>query len=118
MAVALMLALQAAAPAMPAGTPPIAFDLADVAAAADDATAPGLRRACRGDEPDEIVVCGRRPGGGDYPLDEMARIFEPRPAVAETDIGGGARARAYVESYAMPDGTISKRVMVGVRVPF
>ena len=114
MAVALWLALQAASPAPPAGAAPVDFDLADVPEAA-----PGLRRTCRGADSDEIVVCGqRRRGGGDYPLEAMARIFETKPIVAETGIGGGAVARAFVESVTMPNGEVSNRVMVGIKLPF
>lgn len=110
MALALWLALQAASAAAP-----IDFDLAEAPA---EAAAPGLRRACRGADADEIVVCGRRPRGGDYPLEAMARVFEAKPIVAETGIGGGAKARAFVESVTMPNGEISNRVMVGIKLPF
>ena len=87
MALALLLALQAAPE--PDRRPPVPsdFDLARVQPAEDR-----RRRACTGTSPDEIVVCGRRRRGGDYPLEEMARRYEEEPLVAEMDIGGGARA--------------------------
>ena len=114
MALALWLALQAAPEAGRRPPIPSDFDLARVRPAEGRP-----RRACTGATPDEIVVCGRRrPGGDDYPLEEMARRYEDKPVIAEVDIGGGAKARAYVDSATMPDGTISKRAMVGVKLPF
>jgi hypothetical protein len=117
MAAALMMAFQAAALTAPAGAgpAPIDFDLATVrAGAGEDAFRIGCRR---GGDSDEIVVCARR-RGGDYPMEEMERRYAFKPLVAETGIGRGAIARAYVESAAMPDGQVSKRAMVGIKLPF
>ena len=72
---------------------------------------------CTSQDSSEIVVCGRR-GGVGYPMDKWARIFEQKPLVAETGIGAGATVRAYVESVEMPNGELSKRMMVGIRLPF
>jgi len=113
MALALLLALQAAPEADRRPPIPSDFDLARVRPA-DGASG----RACTGASAEEIVVCGRRRRGGDYPIEEMARRYAEQPLVAEKDIGGGAKARAFVESATMPDGTISKRIMVGVKLPF
>jgi hypothetical protein len=66
----------------------------------------------------EIVVCGRRPGAGDYPMEKWERVFREEPLVAEKGIGGGAVARAYVEQVELGSGQVSKRAMVGVKVPF
>lgn len=107
MRLAFLLALQAA-PQAPAGLPAIDFDLAAVTPA----------DPCRtGGAGSDIVVCGRRPGGV-YDLEKWERVFRTKPLAAETSIGRGAVARAYVESVAMPGGQASRRAMVGVKVGF
>ena len=107
MRLALLLALQAA-PQAPAGLPAIDFDLAAVKPA----------DPCRtGGAGSDIVVCGRRPGGT-YDLEKWERVFRTKPLTAETPIGRGATADAWVESVAMPGGQVSKRVLVGVKVKF
>jgi hypothetical protein len=113
MSLALLLALQAAppAPAEPqarAGPLPIAFALATAKPADPCGAAPS--------EASDIVVCGRRPGV--YDFEKWERMFEAGPLVAETSLGGGAVARAYVESVEMPNGQVSKRAMVGVKIKF
>jgi hypothetical protein len=112
MALALLLALQAAAPA-PSRPIALDFDLAKLRPAEDD---PEFRRACRGRDPTEIVVCGRRPGGN-YPIEEMERLFREKPVRAEWDIGG-AQARVFVDQVEMPGGQVSRRIMFGIRTPF
>lgn len=107
MRLALLLALQAA-PQAPADPLPIDFDLATVKPA----------DACRtGGGGSDIVVCGRRPRA-DYDLKKWERVFRTDPLTAETSIGRGAVARAYVESVAMPGGQVSKRAMVGIKMGF
>ncbi len=72
MSLALLLALQA--PPAPAEPLPIDFDLARVRPA----------EACGAEGGgSEIVVCGRRPGGGDYPIEKWERVFRTKPLVAE-----------------------------------
>jgi hypothetical protein len=119
MALALMLVLQAAA-AQSAPAPPapaaIDFDLARYRSADTDPWS--IDRRCRSTDPSTVVVCARRRGGG-YPMEEMERLFAVEPLVAEVGIGGGgATARAYVESVPMNRGEVSNRVMVGIRLPF
>lgn len=111
MNLALAIALQAAVPSSPIREVPADFDVSKVKPA-DPA------RSCGSQRSDEIVVCGRRPGNGSYPLEEMAKIFERDPLKAETSIGGGATARAYVESVEMPGGQRSKRFMIGTGLKF
>ena len=65
----------------------------------------------------DIVVCGRRPPGV-YDYEKWERVFRTDPLLAETSIGPGAVAAAWVESVEMPGGQVSKRVMVGVKVAF
>lgn len=112
----LMLALQAAAPASPAPdptrseAPKVDFDLRHYK--------PSEAEACgNAAAPDGIVVCGRRPSTA-YPLDRMAKIFEPGPMDAETGLFGTVRGRAYVEEVGMPGGQVSKRAMIGIKLPF
>ena len=106
MTLAFLLALQAA-PAVPEATLEVEFDLASVPSAG----------GCAPGGSDDIIVCGRRPGG-DYPLAKWERVFRSGPLVAETGIGGGAKLRAYGESAALPGGHVSKRAMVGIRLGF
>ena len=110
MTLALLLALQAASPAGAAGADPLAvdFDLAEVKP----------REGCAPGSGSDIVVCGRRRKNDAYPLEEWERIFATKPLVAETGIGGGARVRAYVDSVVMPNGEVSKRAMVGIKLKF
>ena len=115
MGLAFLLALQAATAAPPAPAA-IDFDLARI-----EPLEHGLARAGRGcgaRAADEILVCGVRPRGGDYPLGEMARLFEPRPIVAETGVTGNVRGRLFVDSATLANGMVSNRVMVGIRLPF
>jgi hypothetical protein len=107
MSLALLLAFQAA-PQAPVGPLPIDFDLA--------ALKPGDPCRTGGGGGSDIVVCGRRSGDFDY--EKWERVFRTGPLLAERSIGPGAVARAYVESVEMPQGQISKRAMVGVKVKF
>jgi hypothetical protein len=114
MALTLLLALQAAAnPAERGAVAPVDFDLARAKPGE-----PALRRACVGAAPGEIVVCGRPPPGGDYPLEEMAKIYESGPRESGISLGDGVRGTVTVDSVVMPNGEISKRVMVNVGVKF
>jgi len=110
MAVALFLAFQAAAAAAPAAAIPVAFDLATYRPSADG--------GCGSRDPSEIVVCGRRTLRNAYPLEEMERVFTPRPVLAERHLGGASTARAFVESVEMPGGQVSNRMMIGIKTRF
>lgn len=112
MSLVLAFALQAAAAASP-GPASIDFDLARYRS-----SEAGPGRCERGADPDAILVCGIRRRDGDYPLDEMARLFAPRPILAETGLGGRATGRLFLDSATLPNGMVSNRVMVGIRVPF
>ena len=112
MTLALLIALQAAAP------PPVDvrrmdldFDLARYRPRPNSGCEP---------EPGGILVCGRRPAA-DIPPDEMARLaklYEQGPIDAETGLVGKVRGRVYTEQVGMPNGQQSKRAMVGIRLPF
>jgi len=108
----LLLAAAAAPPAAPAASAPrvadIDFDLAKVAVEAG---------RCGRQASGEILVCGRR-SGGDYPMEEWERIFAARPLLAETEIAPGVTGRAFVQSVQFPNGEVSKRIMVGIKLPF
>ncbi len=113
MFLALLFSLQTtAATAPPAAAEPldIDFDLATYK--------PSYPSGCALGTSSDIVVCGARRPAGAYPLEEMARIFEPRPLVAQTRLFGSVRGRAYVESVGMPQGQVSKRAMVGIKLGF
>ena len=113
MSMTLMLALQAAAAPAPALLD-LDFDLARFSE-----TAPGLgRSACRRDDPHAITVCARR-GHGTYPLEEMARVFEPGRIVAETRLTGNLTGDVHLERGHFADrGAVPQRIMVGLRLPF
>jgi hypothetical protein len=115
MALTLMLALQAAGQPLPSGTGAADFDLARLRPASPD--------PCRGQNASEIVVCGRREAGDVYRLKEMPRTFEEKPLRAETSLGKDATgvdatAGVYVDSVTMPDGQISKRATIKIKLPF
>jgi len=107
MPLALLLTLQAAAAPAPAA---IDFDLAKYH------RSPGER--CDRSNASEIVVCGRRLNQEIDPTGELARRYATRPVKAEVGIGGGAVARSYVEAAEMPRGAVSKRIMIGIKMPF
>ena len=114
MNLALLLALQAAGSTPPQARIASDFDLRTFRPSEEAER----QRRCAGQDPSEIVVCGRRPLRNAYPLEEMERKFAAKPFVAETDIGGGATARAYLESVEMPGGQVSKRIMFGIKSKF
>jgi hypothetical protein len=118
MFLSLVLALQAAAPApapqrwaMPVLTAgaPLDFDLARYRPAGGP---------CFGASAEEVVVCGRRGGAGDYPIAQWARIFAARPIRAERDLGGNIQGRIHAEAVPMDRGAVSNRVMIGIGTRF
>jgi len=109
MPVFVVLALQAAA--APPAIAEIDFDLARYSEIARGGS------ACRRDDPNVIVVCARH-GNGDYPIEEMARIFEPRRIVAQTRLTGPLIGDAHVESVPLDRGAVSNRALVRVTLPF
>lgn len=114
MAVPWIFALQTAAAAT--APLPIDYDLARGPQADMSINATGR---CTSQDPAEIVVCGRRSGGGGgYPIEKWERIFAEKPLVAEVGIGRGATARAFVDRVQMPNGEVSNRMMVGIKLPF
>ncbi|HYN46821.1 MAG TPA: hypothetical protein VES64_09030 [Allosphingosinicella sp.] len=117
MSLALMLVLQAAAPAaQPPAPAAIDFDLARYRPA--DARFGLTARPCPGRDPTTIVVCGRRSAGGAYPFEEMARLFAARPLVAETRLSGNVIGDVHGESVTLDRGAVSHRAMVRLRLGF
>jgi hypothetical protein len=109
MALALWIGLQAAtaAPALEA----VDFDLARYH--------PGAAKACDGASGREIVVCGRRINREIDADGRLARLYGPRaPIKAEVGLGGNLVGPAYVEEKPMGQGSVSKRALVGVKLPF
>ena len=109
MGFALLFALQTAAVSVPSAVAPIDFDLARHRPAA---------RGCARGSPSEIIVCGQRGGGASVSVEELDRRYGPKKIRAERALRGGGTARAFTESVPMPRGDLSKRVMVGIKVPF
>lgn len=119
MSLTLMLALQAAAtPAAPPALVPVDFDLARYRPLDFDPGIASRSRACAAAETGTILVCGRRPAGGAYPMAEMARLFAERRLVAETRLFGNVIGDVHGESVALDRGAVSNRAMVRLRVPF
>jgi hypothetical protein len=125
MAPVLALALQVAAAAAPStAIARIDFDLARYVGP-DFEAGFGTQNCHRSADPAAITVCGRR-GGGAYPLERMARIYGPRPIVADVPIAGNLRGGIRMRSVdldvaATPSSLphdISNRILVGVRLPF
>jgi len=114
MMLAWLFALQASASSPPADVTATDFDLAKVRTPGDSPWS----RGCRRTEGSEILVCGRRRGGDDYPYEEMERRYKEKPVRAEIGIGGGAKARVYVDQVELPQGQVSRRVMFGIKLPF
>ncbi|MEA3061356.1 MAG: hypothetical protein QOJ94_1137 [Sphingomonadales bacterium] len=113
MSLALLIALQAAAPGAdpkPVDIRTIEFDLSRYRP---------TRSACAPAAGD-ILVCGRRPAGGvgAGEMERLAKLFEQGPIDAETGLIGQVRGRVYTEEAGMPNGQISKRAMVGIKLPF
>jgi hypothetical protein len=117
MSLALLMGFQAAAAAAPApaaDVAPVDFDLRHYRASDSSSD---LLGACPRGEGATIVVCGRR-RAEPYPLEEMARIYEPRPLRAETSLGDGVTGNVHVEQVRFPDGSVANRIMVGIKLPF
>ena len=113
MALALWIAFQAAgaAPTEPPIEPvPIDFDLAEVQ--------PSEAARCASGDGSEIVVCGRRRLRNEYPLAEMERLFRVQPLRTETSLGDGATGGVYVDRVDMPQGNVSNRATVRVKLKF
>jgi hypothetical protein len=113
MSLALLIALQAAAPAAggkPVDVRTIEFDLSRYRPAPV---------ACAR-SPGDILVCGRRPAGsiGAAEMARLAKLYEQGPIDAETGLFGKVRGRVYTEEVGMPGGQVSKRAMIGIRLPF
>ena len=115
MSLALLIFVQAAA-APATGPLAIDFDLARYRPAQDGAVPRGCAGGASG--PEEVVVCGRRRQGGDYPMARWARVFATRPLAAEIGIGRDVRASVLVDSVELDRGAVSNRVMVRFTWPF
>ena len=117
MSLALLMALQAAAPAQP--DPALRdFDLRDVGAPKGFESPVRADERCGADATDEIVVCGSRNRDETYRLRPLPPIYGNKPLVAETGLFGNTTARMHAESVELPNGMISKRLMVTITTPF
>ena len=101
--IATLIVMQAATPA---ADPLATFDLARVPPPACEAGGAG-----------EVVVCARR----DPDRYRVARLPDmPVEALPRAELGvvGNLRASASVDQAVMPDGTISRRLMFNLKLPF
>lgn len=121
MALGWLLAMQAmtAEPTVPPTTPgaiaTIDFDLARIGEEQRDLLA--TRRRCDPNG-DAIIVCGRRPDGGDYPLAAWERLFALAPPRAEARLFGNSTVGVELEQVELQPGLISNRVMLRLRTRF
>ena len=74
--------------------------------------------ACNSGTQPEIVVCGSRSGQNPYRIPKLPDKYGRKPVRAETDAIPGVHTLAHVESQGMPDGNVSKRLMVTFSLPF
>jgi hypothetical protein len=81
-------------------------------------TQPAATDGCSRTPQGEIVVCGSRTGESHYRLPKLPDKYARKPIRAETDAIPGVHTRAHVESERMPDGNVSKRLMVTFSLPF
>ena len=119
MSLTLVLALQAAT-SMTGDSEADGFDLKNFEAPPPQLGAPIVNR-CADVAPGEILVCGNRGGAKQYRIQPLPPGYSSEGGglpKAEMSLGGGVTGRAYVESVAMPDGTISKRIMIGIGTKF
>ena len=106
MAVSLLLAMQAAAPAVE----PVGFDLGAL----------DRRRSeeCGAARGDEILVCGRL----DDPRYRLPNVQEAERSLAlpraEIQLGNGATVRAQLDAVPMDRGAVSNRIMIGFGLRF
>lgn len=113
MSAALMILMQAAA-ATPGAPLPRDFDLRDHLQLREVPLAIGDR--CASDDPAVIVVCATR-NGDTYRLGPTAPAGSGPPQ-AETRLGDGVTGRLRLDSATMPDGTVSKRILITVTAAF
>lgn len=66
----------------------------------------------------EIVVCGKARDPDRYRLKPMEPMASSAPPRAEWELGGGVRAGVAASQVPMPQGAVSNRVMVTVKLPF
>ncbi|KHK89366.1 hypothetical protein [Novosphingobium malaysiense] len=97
---------------------PVPFDLADVSGDDVGLDLKVVKPRCPLSSGHEIVVCAPDPEANRLrPLPDTYVTQGGLPR-AEVDLGGGASLDLHVDSAAMPDGSVSNRVMVGVKVAF
>jgi hypothetical protein len=108
MPIALLMLVQAAAPGQP-GPPSEAAPRWQMRITPE--------RRCASADPEEIVVCGRRDDDR-YRLRPLPPGFEVPPIRAETQLFDGVTGDMHFESTQLPNGMISKRIMVSVKTRF
>jgi hypothetical protein len=122
MSLILVLALQAAEP-MPGKAEMDDFDLKTF----EPAEAPPPRlggpvvNRCAEVAPGEILVCGNRGGAKQYRIQPLPPGYSSESGglpKAEMGLGGGMTGRVYLDSVPMPDGTVSKRLLIGIGTKF
>ena len=89
--------------------------LLQVAGAAEIPPDFDLRAVRPSADPNAIVVTGRRPSQRIEPTAESA---EPPLGRAEIGLFGQVKGNLHVESQTFGNGTVSQRLMVGIKLPF
>ena len=97
------------------------FDLKDFDRPATPTLGAPVTNRCAEVAPGEILVCGSRGGSKQYRIQPLPPGYSSDSGglpKAEMGLGAGATGRVYVESVGMPDGQISKRIMIGIGTKF
>lgn len=89
--------------------------LLQVAGAGDIPPDFDLRTVRPSADPTAIVVTGRRPS---QRIERTPESTEPPLGRAEIGLFGKVKGSLHVESEAFGNGTVSQRVMVGIKLPF
>ncbi|MCT2398266.1 hypothetical protein [Novosphingobium mangrovi (ex Huang et al. 2023)] len=97
-----------------------AFDLADMRSpdAPPDFSAVQKRCDAAAGRPGEIVVCAPDPERERLRALPDTYVEEPALPPARWSLGDGVSLDVHVDAAQMPDGTVSNRVMVGVKMKF
>ena len=74
--------------------------------------------ACERSVSNEITICGSRRGDSPYRMPKIAKDYKAKSIRAETQLAPGASANAHVEAEGMPDGRVSNRLMVTIKLKF
>jgi hypothetical protein len=71
---------------------------------------------CRKATADEVVVCGRRDGRSPYRLPVLPNRYETQRLRAQTEIAPGVRTSIDVAPVELPEGVMSNRLLLSIKI--